>query len=53
MPASVNAQIKNYTDETDNKAKATNQFALVNGQYYGYYDKESTNYIIEQIIIAK
>jgi hypothetical protein len=53
MPTSVNAQIKDFINETDEKAKATNQFALANGQYYGYFDKESSAYVIEQIKIRK
>jgi hypothetical protein len=53
LPLSVNAQIKDFLDDADKKAKATNQFALSNGQYYGYYDANSNSYIIDQIFIAK
>ncbi len=53
LPLSINAQIKDFMEDADKKAKATNQFALSNGQYYGYYDGDSNAYIIEQVFIAK
>ena len=49
----VSAQIKDYMDDIDSKAKATNQFALDRNQYYGYYDRDMHAYVVEQIKIFK
>ena len=53
LPGSVNAQIKDFMDDTDKKAKASNQFALGNSEYYGYYNSDNQAYEVEQIFIAK
>lgn len=44
-------QIKDYVDDTDKKSKATNQFAIGKNQYYGFYDRDAQEYVIEQIHI--
>ena len=49
VPRPVADQIKDYIDDTDKKAKATNQFAIGKNQYYGYYDRDMQEYVIEQI----
>jgi hypothetical protein len=48
-PRPLADQIKDYIDETDKKAKATNQFAIGKNQYYGFYDRDAQEYVIEQI----
>lgn len=53
VPMSVPDQIKDYMEGVDSKAKATNQFAIGNNQYYGYYDKDLHNYVVEQIRIVQ
>jgi hypothetical protein len=47
----VAEQIKDYIDDTDKRGRATNQFAIGKNQYYGYYDKDEQQYVIEQIRI--
>lgn len=49
----VSAQIKDYIEGIDSKAKATNQFTLDQNQYYGYYDRDLHAYIVELIKIFK
>jgi hypothetical protein len=49
----VSEQIKDYLHDVDQKAKATNQFAIGAKQYYGYYDREAKSYVIEEIRIRK
>jgi len=49
VPRPVADQIKDYVDDTDKKAKATNQFAIGKNQYYGFYDRDMQEYVIEQI----
>jgi hypothetical protein len=49
VPRPVADQVKDYVDDTDKKAKATNQFAIGKNQYYGYYDRDMLEYVIEQI----
>jgi len=51
VPEEVGRQIKDYIEDVDKKAKARNQFAVGNNQYYGYYLPEQKSYIIEQILI--
>jgi hypothetical protein len=51
VPVAVGDQIKDYLGDTDKKSKATNQFAIGKKQYFGYYDRESQAYVIEQISI--
>ena len=53
LPTSVNDQIKNYMDEVKDKRIAIKQFAIDNKQYYGYYDRDAEEYIIENIAISK
>lgn len=53
VPTPVADQVKDYIDDTDKKAKATNQFNIGKNQYYGYYDRDSEAYVIEQIRILK
>ena len=53
VPVSVPDQIKDYMEVVDSKAKATNQFSIGNSQYYGYYDKDAHNYVVEQIRIMQ
>jgi hypothetical protein len=53
VPVSVPDQIKDYMEGVDSKAKATNQFSIGNNQYYGYYDKDAHNYVVEQIRIMQ
>jgi hypothetical protein len=53
VPVSVPDQIKDYMEGVDSKAKATNQFAIGNTQYYGYYDRDAHNYVVEQIRIMQ
>jgi hypothetical protein len=53
VPVSVPDQIKDYMEGVDSKAKATNQFSIGNTQYYGYYDKDAHNYVVEQIRISQ
>ena len=48
VPRPIAAQIKDYIDDTGKK-KATNQFAIGKNQYYGYYDGDMQEYVIEQI----
>jgi len=50
VPRPIAAQIKDYIDDTGKK-KATNQFAIGKNQYYGYYDGDMQEYVIEQIRI--
>ncbi|MBS1562953.1 MAG: hypothetical protein JST39_01135, partial [Bacteroidetes bacterium] len=49
VPTPVPDQIKDYIETIDKKAKATNQFAIGKNQYYGYYDRDSKSYVVEQI----
>ncbi len=51
LPVPVGDQIKDYLDDAEKKSKATNQFAIGKNQYFGYYDKDSQAYVIEQIPI--
>ncbi|GGB13871.1 hypothetical protein [Puia dinghuensis] len=44
-------QIKDYMEDTDKRGKATNQFAIGKNQYYGFYDRDEQQYVIEQIRI--
>jgi hypothetical protein len=44
-------QIRDYMYAEDRRAKAPNQFAIGNNQYYGYYDQDAQQYVIEQIPI--
>jgi hypothetical protein len=53
IPTSVNDQVKNYMDEVNDKRIAIKQFAVGDKQYYGYYDKDSEAYIIENITISR
>jgi gamma-glutamyltranspeptidase len=53
IPVSINDQIKDYMDDTDKKATAKKQFAIGDKQYFGYYDRDSKEYIIENIMILK
>jgi hypothetical protein len=53
VPVSVPDQIKDYMEGVDSKAKATNQFSIGNTQYYGYYDRDAHNYVVEQIRIMQ
>jgi hypothetical protein len=53
VPIPVPDQIKDYIAGTDLKAKATNQFSIGNNQYYGYYDRDAHNYVVEQIKIIQ
>jgi len=46
-------QIKDYLESVDSKAKATNQFAIGERQFYGYYDRDAKAYVIEEIRIRK
>lgn len=52
-PQSVPDQIKDFIDTIDKNAKATNQFAIGKNQYYGYYDRDSGAYVVEQIRISQ
>lgn len=49
VPTPVADQIKDYIDEVDKRARATNQFHIGKNQYYGYYDRDVQAYVIEQI----
>lgn len=49
LPIPVSEQIKDYLQNVDPNAKATNQFAIGAKQYYGYYEKETRSYVIEEI----
>jgi hypothetical protein len=51
VPVATSDQIKDYLDDRNKKSKATNQFAIGNKQYYGYYDGDSQAYVIEEISI--
>ena len=53
VPIPVPDQIKDYMEGVDSKAKATNQFSIGNNQYYGYYDRDAHNYVVEQIKIIQ
>ncbi len=54
IPRSVNDQIKDYLEEdVSKKAKATNQFTIGDSEYYGYYDKDEQQYVIEQILVMR
>ena len=44
-------QIKDYVDDTDMRSKAKNQFAIGKNQYYGFYDRDAEQYVVEQIRI--
>ena len=44
-------QIKDYVDDTDKRSKAKNQFAIGKNQYYGFYDRDAEQYVVEQIRI--
>jgi hypothetical protein len=50
---SIGDQIKDFMDDSDKKAKATKQFSMDGKEYYGYYDKEQTAYVIQEIMIRK
>jgi hypothetical protein len=47
----VAEQIKDYIDDTEMRGRASNQFAIGKNQYYGFYDKDLQQYVIEQIRI--
>lgn len=53
IPLTNAEQIKDYLQGTNSKATATNQFSLDGKEYYGYYDKESKTYIVEEIKLRK
>lgn len=53
LPMPVADQIKDYIETVDKKAKATNQFCIGKSQYYGYYDRDAKEYVIEQIRITQ
>ncbi|HVU55567.1 MAG TPA: hypothetical protein VHD83_10955 [Puia sp.] len=53
VPESIGDQIKDFVDDTDKKAKATKQFNMDGKEYYGYYDKDQTAYVIQEIMIRK
>lgn len=44
-------QLRDYIYAKDKHLKAPNQFALRKEQYYGYYDADELQYVIEQIPI--
>jgi len=50
---SIGDQIKDFVDDTDKKAKATKQFSMGGKEYYGYYDKDLTAYVVQEITIRK
>lgn len=50
---SVNEQIKNYISDSELTAKASTQFSFGGKEYYGYYEKESRSYMIDEIKIVK
>lgn len=51
VPTPVASQVKDYLQDADQKAKATNQFSIGQRQFYGYYDSESKMYRVEEIKI--
>lgn len=53
VPESTGDQIKDFIDDTDKKAKATKQFSMGGKEYYGYYDKDQSAYVIQEITIRK
>lgn len=53
VPLTNAEQIKDYLQDTNQKAIATNQFSLDGKEYYGFYDKESKAYVIEEIKLRK
>jgi hypothetical protein len=53
LPTPTADQIKDYIEGIDSKAKATNQFSIGTEQYYGYYDRDSKSYVIDQIRIIQ
>lgn len=52
-PSSTNDQIKDYMIDVSKKARAINQFSVNGKQYFGYYNQDEKEYIIEEIIIRK
>lgn len=53
VPQPVAEQVKDYIEGVDSKAKATNQFAMGKDQFYGYYDRDTKAYVIDQIRIIQ
>lgn len=53
IPVPTSTQIKEYISGTDKKLKATNQFSSGDQQYYGYYDSDMKEYVVEQINIRR
>jgi hypothetical protein len=53
IPASVGDQVKDYMNDADQKAKAVKQFEMSGNQYYGFYNKDSKVYEVDQIMIKK
>jgi hypothetical protein len=53
VPTPAADQIKDYIESVDKKAKATNQFSIGKEQYYGYYDRDTKSYVIDQIRIVQ
>ncbi|HEV7621185.1 MAG TPA: hypothetical protein VGO09_05610, partial [Flavisolibacter sp.] len=51
VPEPMSEQIKDYIETIDIKSKATNQFSIGKDQYYGYYDRDTKSYIIDQVRI--
>ena len=50
---SIGEQIKDYMDDSDQRAKAAKQFSIGGKQYYGFYDRDQVAYVIEEIMIRK
>jgi hypothetical protein len=53
IPASIGDQVKDYMNDADQRAKAIKQFEMGGNQYYGYYNKDSKVYEVDQIMIKK
>jgi hypothetical protein len=53
IPSSIGDQVKDYMNDADQKSKAIKQFAVNGNQYYGFYNKDSKVYEVDQIVIKK
>jgi hypothetical protein len=53
IPSSIGDQVKDYMNDADQKAKAVKQFEMSGNQYYGFYNKDSKIYEVDQIMIKK
>jgi hypothetical protein len=53
VASSIGEQIKDFMDDSDQKAKVAKQFAIGGKQYYGFYDRDQLAYVIQEIMIRK